>query len=306
MEHEELDFALAVWLIRFKYAYRLSESFEDIIENYVLYKPKPKIQGKNLQTLLKRYGINYEEEFKQFKVHVKDKFLKNVYTLRELKGLFQILKILIKTDSSSRSLYLTRAISVVFKNVPLMTLENMTVSSNSRSPLGWNVIFQTLDECILSIPMHEVKWNKFLDYKLEAVILMYKKAIENVNHEKISLRRISDRIILNIGKIITYAKADYAFDKFQPDYTKTINTILKQTFNTHYIQWNNSSVDYDKFIDCMKQTRPGLVRYCVLSFLLILKNIPAKFINKKYLLTFLIVFEDPGVLCQYQKIDWLT
>lgn len=255
---------------------------------------------------MKRYGINYEEEFKQFKVHIKDKFLKNVYTPRELKGLLQILKILIKTDSLSRNLYLTKAISVVFKNVPLMTLENMTISSNSRLPLGWNDIFQTLDECILLIPMHEVNWNKFLDYKLEAVIIMYKKAIENVNQEKIPLRRISDRIILNIGKIVTYAKTDYAFDRFQPDYTKTINTILKQTFSTDYIQWNNLSVDYDKFIDCMKQTKSGLMKYSILSFLLILKDIPARFINKKYLLTFLIVFEDTEVLYQYQKIDWLT
>lgn len=255
---------------------------------------------------MKRYGINYGEEFKQFKIHVKDKLVKTVYTPRELKGLLQILKILIKADSLSRNLYLTRAISVVFTNVPLMTLKNMTISSNSRLPLGWNDIFQTLDESILLIPMREVNWNNFLDNKLGAVILMYKKTIENVNQEKIPLRRISDRIILNIGKIVTYARTDYAFDRYQPDYTKTINTILKKTFCTDYIQWDNLSVNYDKFIDCMKQTKPGLIKYSIMSFLLILKDIPARFINKKYLLTFLIVFEDSEVLYQYQKIKWLT
>lgn len=213
-------------------------------------------------------------------------------------------KYLIKWDSLVKNLYLAKLISQILQNIPESLLRKLR-SCRSRSALSWSYIFIELDECLLLIVAYEARAGRSLRYKYELVVDVYKALFQKMQAMGISLDKFVNEFVLNIGKLVILTKTDFNFDNCKPNYTRTINDIVDETFTMKYLKWNRLSVDYKKFRYLMTTIDRRLVKYLILAYLQLVKELSICDPNRKYLLTFLLIFNDVELIQFYQSISWI-
>lgn len=175
----------------------------------------------------------------------------------------------------------------------------------SQNALNWSYIFIELDECLLLIVAFEAREGRSLRCKYELVVDVYKALFQKMQVMGISLDKFVDEFVLNIGKLVILTKTDFHFDNCKLDYTKTINDIVNETFTMKYLKWNRLSVDYKKFRYLMTTIDRRLVKYLILAYLQLVRELSICNTNRKYLLTFLLIFNDVELIQFYQSISWI-
>lgn len=179
-------------------------------------------------------------------------------------------------------------------------------SCHNQNALSWSYIFIELDECLLLIVALQVREGRGLRCKYEFVVNVYKALFQKMQIMEIPLDKFSEEFVLNIGKLVILTKTDFNFDYFKPNYTRTINDIVDETFTMRYLKWNRLSVDYEKFRYLMTIIDRRLVKYLILAYLQLVKELSICSPNRKYLLTFLLIFNDVELIQFYQSISWIT
>lgn len=280
-----------------------------MIRNIILGKKrrKPKPNGKGLAFTLDLlnidYAINANKAFID-SINVRS-LVTREYSPREIRELLMALKYLIAWDDLIKNLYLIKLISQILQNIPESLFRRMRFCRSQSSALTWSYIFIELDECLLLIVAFEVKESRNIKYKFRFILEIYRTLLRKMKMLGISLDRFANEFVLNIGKLVILTKTDFNFDNYKPNYNRTINDIVDETFTTKYLKWNRLSADYNKFRYLMTNIDSGLVKYLILAYLQLGKELPICSDNRKYLLAFLLIFDDVELIKFYQSISWI-
>lgn len=280
-----------------------------MIRNIILGKKrrKPKPNGKGLAFILDLlnidYAINANKAFID-SINVRS-LVTREYSPREIRELLMALKYLIAWDDLIKNLYLIKLISQILQNIPESLFRRMRFCRSQSSALTWSYIFIELDECLLLIVAFEVKESRNIKYKFRFILEIYRTLLRKMKMLGISLDRFANEFVLNIGKLVILTKTDFNFDNYKPNYNRTINDIVDETFTTKYLKWNRLSADYNKFRYLMTNIDSGLVKYLILAYLQLGKELPICSDNRKYLLAFLLIFDDVELIKFYQSISWI-
>ena len=267
---------------------------------------EPKPNGKELRFVLDLLNIDYSiNTNKAFidSINVGD-LVAREYSSREIRELILAFKHLIKWDSLVKNLFLIKLISQILQNIPVSMLRRLR-SCRNQNALSWSYIFVELDECLLLIVAFKVREGRSLRLKYEFVVDVYKAFFQKMQIMGISLEKFANEFVLNIGKLVILTKTDFNFHNCKPDYTRTINDIVDETFTMRYLKWNRHSVDYKKFRYLMTIIDRRLVKYLILAYLQLVKELSICSPNRKYLLTFLLIFNDIELIQFYQSISWI-
>lgn len=268
---------------------------------------KPKPNGKGIAFILDLFNIDYS-------INANKAFIDSInvvglvareYSPREIRELLMALKYLITWDDLVKNLYLIKLISQILQNVPESLFRKMRFCRSLSSALTWSYIFIELDECLLLIVAFEAKESRNIQYKIRFVLDIYKTLFQKMQILGISLDRFANEFVLNIGKLVILTKTDFNFDNYEPDYNRTINDIVDKTFTMKYLRWNRLSADYNKFRYLMANIDRGLVKTLILAYLQLVKELPICSSNRKYLLAFLLIFDDVKLMQFYQSISWI-
>lgn len=171
--------------------------------------------------------------------------------------------------------------------------------------LTWSDLLYTLDECLFLVVAFEILWNRKLEYKYMTLFGVYKALFTKMRTVGIEHSRFTNEFILNIGKVVVFSKTNYKFDVVRPGYNKTLNDVVKDTFNMTYLKWNRLSIDYKKFIYLMSKIEGHMIKHLILTYLHLIKEIPINSPDRKYLLGFLLMFGDTQLIEFYQSITWI-
>lgn len=266
---------------------------------------KPRPLGKGLGFVVDLLNINCTIlSTKQFieSINIGD-IIEREYSPREVRELLLALKYIIKSKDLVKNLYLVKLITRILEKLPCTFLKELKIG-RGKHVLSWAYIFIALDECLLLVISFENEWTKNLKYKYELLLGVYREMFYKMQSIGILLEKFANEVVLSIGKLVIFHKTRFNFDKCKPNYTKTVNDIINQTFNWNYLKYNCLSVDCKKFKYLMTTIDFALVKYLILTYLQILKGLPHHNINRKNLLTFLLVFNDTELMQCYQSISW--